>query len=54
VLVTRGLLNSSLVHPPRGVPRRNRGGGLLLHLPPYDHVIIAGDRFVSFATAGLL
>ena len=26
----------------------------LLDLPLYDHVIIAGDRFVSFATAGLL
>jgi DNA repair protein RadC len=28
--------------------------GQLLDLPLYDHVIIAGDRFVSFAAAGLL
>jgi DNA repair protein RadC len=28
--------------------------GRLLDLPVYDHVVIAGDRFVSFATAGLL
>ena len=28
--------------------------GRLLDLPLYDHVIIAGDRFMSFATAGLL
>jgi len=28
--------------------------GRLLDLPLYDHVIIAGDRFVSFATTGLL
>lgn len=85
VLVTRGLLNSSLVHPrevfraaiveaaagiivvhnhpsgdptpsaeDRAVTRQLAEAGRLLDLPLYDHVIIAGDRFVSFATAGLL
>jgi DNA repair protein RadC len=85
VLVTRGLLNSSLVHPrevfrtaiaeaaagiivvhnhPSGDPtpsaedqsvtRQLVAAGRLLDLPLYDHVIIAGDRFTSFATAGLL
>ncbi len=85
VLVTRGLLNSSLVHPrevfrpaiveaaagvivvhnhPSGDPtpstedqtvtRQLVAAGQLLDLPLYDHVIIAGDRFTSFATAGLL
>jgi DNA repair protein RadC len=85
VLVTRGLLNSSLVHPrevfraaiaeaaagiivvhnhPSGDPtpsaedkavtRQLTAAGRLLDLPLYDHVIIAGDRFVSFANAGLL
>ena len=85
VLVTRGLLNSSLVHPrevfraaiaeaaagiilvhnhPRGDPtpsaddqavtRQLVAAGDLLDLPVYDHVIIAGDRFTSFATRGLL
>ena len=85
VLVTRGLLNSSLVHPrevfrpaiaeaaagiivvhnhpsgdptpsaeDRAVTRQLVAAGQLLDLPLYDHVIIAGDRFVSFATAGLL
>jgi DNA repair protein RadC len=85
VLVTRGLLNSSLVHPrevfraaiaeaaagiivvhnhPSGDPtpsaedraatRQLVSAGQLLDLPVYDHVIIAGDRFVSFAAAGLL
>jgi DNA repair protein RadC len=85
VLITRGLLNSSLVHPrevfraaiaeaaagiivvhnhPSGDPtpsaedraatRQLSSAGRLLDLPLYDHVIIAGDRFVSFATAGLL
>jgi DNA repair protein RadC len=28
--------------------------GRLLDIPVYDHVILAGDRWVSFATAGLL
>jgi DNA repair protein RadC len=85
VLVTRGLLNSSLVHPrevfrpaiaeaaagiivvhnhPSGDPtpsgedraatKQLVAAGQLLDLPVYDHVIIAGDRFVSFAAAGLL
>lgn len=85
VLVTRGLLNSSLVHPrevfrpaiaeaaagiivvhnhpsgdptpsaeDRAVTRQLVAAGQLLDLPLYDHVIIAGDRFLSFASAGLL
>jgi DNA repair protein RadC len=85
VLVTRGLLNSSLVHPrevfraaiaeaaagiivvhnhpsgdptpsaeDRAVTQQLAAAGRLLDLPLYDHVIIAGDRFLSFATAGLL
>jgi DNA repair protein RadC len=85
VLITRGLLNSSLVHPrevfraaiaeaaagiivvhnhpsgdptpsaeDRAVTQQLAAAGRLLDLPLYDHVIIAGDRFVSFATAGLL
>ena len=85
VLVTRGLLNSSLVHPrevfraaiaeaaagiivvhnhpsgdptpsaeDRAVTQQLAAAGRLLDLPLYDHVIIAGDTFVSFATAGLL
>lgn len=85
VLVTRGLLDASLVHPrevfraaiaeaaagiilvhnhpsgdptpsaeDRAVTRQLVAAGQLLDLPVYDHVIIAGDRFISFATAGLL
>jgi DNA repair protein RadC len=85
VLVTRGLLNSSLVHPrevfrpaiaeaaagiivvhnhpsgdptpsaeDRAVTRQLVAAGQLLDLPIYDHVIIAGDRFTSFAASGLL
>ena len=85
VLVTRGLLNSSLVHPrevfrpaiaeaaagiivvhnhpsgdptpsaeDRAVTRQLAAAGQLLDLPLYDHVILAGDRFISFATEGLL
>jgi DNA repair protein RadC len=85
VLITRGLLNSSLVHPrevfraaiaeaaagiivvhnhPSGDPtpsaedrtvtRQLTEAGRLLDLPVYDHVIIAGDRHLSFASAGLL
>jgi len=85
VLVTRGLLNSSLVHPrevfraaiaeaaagiivvhnhpsgdptpspeDRSVTKQLVEAGRLLDLPLYDHVILAGDRFFSFATAGLL
>ncbi|HEU5219960.1 MAG TPA: DNA repair protein RadC [Gemmatimonadales bacterium] len=85
VLITRGLLNSSLVHPrevfraaiaeaaagiilvhnhPSGDPtpsaddqavtRQLVAAGELLDMPVYDHVIVAGDRFTSFATRGLL
>jgi DNA repair protein RadC len=85
VLITRGLLNSSLVHPrevfraaiveaaagiivvhnhpsgdptpsaeDRAVTRQLAEAGRLLDLPLYDHVIIAGDRYLSLATAGLL
>jgi DNA repair protein RadC len=85
VLVTRGLLNSSLVHPrevfrpaiaeaaagiivvhnhpsgdptpsaeDRAITRQLVAAGRLLDLPVHDHIIIAGDRFLSFATAGLL
>lgn len=85
VLVTRGLLDASLVHPrevfrpaiaeaaagiilvhnhpsgdptpsaeDRAVTRQLVAAGQLLDLPVYDHVIVAGDRHVSFATAGLL
>jgi DNA repair protein RadC len=85
VLVTRGLLNSALVHPrevfraaiaeaaagiivvhnhpsgdptpspeDRAVTRQLVEAGRLLDLPVYDHVIVAGDRFLSFVTAGLL
>jgi DNA repair protein RadC len=85
VLVTRGLLNSALVHPrevfraaiaeaaagiivvhnhPSGDPspspedraatRQLVEAGRLLDLPVYDHVIVAGDRFLSFVAAGLL
>jgi DNA repair protein RadC len=85
VLVTRGLLNSSLVHPrevfrpaiaeaaagiivvhnhpsgdptpspeDRAVTRQLVEAGRLLDLPLYDHVIIAGDRWVSFGVSGWL
>jgi DNA repair protein RadC len=85
VLITRGLLNSSLVHPrevfraaiaeaaagiivvhnhpsgdptpsaeDRGVTQQLAAAGRLLDLPLYDHIIIAGDRFVSMAAAGLV
>jgi DNA repair protein RadC len=85
VLVTRGLLNSSLVHPrevfraaiaeaaagiivahnhPSGDPtpsaedkavtRQLAEAGRLLDLPVYDHIILAGDRYFSFAGEGLL
>lgn len=85
VLVTRGLLNSSLVHPrevfrpaiaeaaagiivvhnhpsgdptpsaeDRSVTRQLVAAGRLLDIPVYDHVIIAGDRWVSLGAAGLL
>jgi DNA repair protein RadC len=84
-LITRGILNSSLVHPrevfraaiaeaaagiivvhnhpsgdptpsedDRSVTRQLVESGRLLDLPVYDHVIVGGERFVSFAEAGLL
>lgn len=83
--VTRGLLDSSLVHPrevfraaiaeaaagiilvhnhpsgdptpsaeDRAVTRQLVAAGQLLDLPVYDHVIVAGDRWVSLAGAGML
>lgn len=85
ILVTRGLLNSSLVHPrevfrpaiaeaaagvilvhnhpsgdptpspeDRAVTRQLVAAGQVLGLPVFDHVIVAGDRYVSFSTMGLL
>jgi DNA repair protein RadC len=85
VLITRGLLNSALVHPrevfraaiaeaaagiivvhnhpsgdptpspeDRAVTRQLAEAGKLLDLPLYDHVILAGDRYLSFVSAGLL
>lgn len=85
LLITRGLLNSSLVHPrevfraaiaeaaagiivvhnhpsgdptpsadDRAVTRQLVEAGRLLDLPVYDHVIVGGDRYISFSEAGLL
>jgi DNA repair protein RadC len=85
LLITRGILNSSLVHPrevfraaiaeaaaavivvhnhpsgnptpsadDRAVTRQLVEGGGLLDIPVYDHVIVAGDQYFSFAEAGLL
>ena len=85
LLITRGILNSSLVHPrevfraaiteaaagivvvhnhPSGDPtpsaddrtvtRQLVEAGKLLDMPVHDHVIVAGDRYVSFAETGLL
>jgi DNA repair protein RadC len=85
LLITRGLLNSSLVHPrevfraaiaeaaaavivvhnhpsgnptpspdDRAVTRQLVEAGRLLDIPVYDHVVVAGDRYFSFAEAGLL
>jgi len=84
-LITRGILNSSLVHPrevfraaiaeaaagiivvhnhPSGNPAPSADdkavtiqlveAGKLLDMPVYDHVIVGGDRYFSFAEAGLL
>ena len=83
--LTRGILNSSLIHPrevfrsailagaagvivahnhpsgdptpsadDRAVTRQLVDAGRLLDMPLYDHVILAGERYVSFAEAGLL
>jgi len=85
LLITRGILNSSLVHPrevfraaiaeaaagiivvhnhpsgdptpsgdDRAVTRQLVDAGRLLDLPVHDHVIVGGDRYMSFAEAGLL
>jgi DNA repair protein RadC len=85
LLITRGILNSSLVHPrevfraaiaeaaagiivvhnhPSGDPtpsaddrevtRQLVEAGRLLDVPVYDHVVVGGERYVSFAEAGLL
>lgn len=85
VLVTRGTLTSSLVHPrevfraaiaeaaagvivvhnhpsghpapsadDRAVTRQLVEAGRLLDMPVYDHVIVGGDGYFSFAEAGLL
>ena len=38
----------------REVTRQLVEAGRLLDLPVYDHVIVAGERYLSFAEAGLL
>jgi DNA repair protein RadC len=38
----------------QSVTRQLVAAGRLLDLPVYDHIIIAGDRYVSLATLGLL
>jgi DNA repair protein RadC len=38
----------------RAVTRQLVDAGRLLDLPVYDHVVLAGDRYLSFAEAGLL
>mgnify|MGYP001207914381 CR=1 FL=1 len=85
LLITRGILNSSLVHPrevfraaiaeaaagiivvhnhpsgdptpstdDRAVTRQLVEAGRLLDLPVYDHVVVGGERYTSFAEAGFL
>lgn len=85
LLVTRGILDSSLVHPrevfraaiaeaaagvivvhnhpsgnaapsadDRAVTRQLVEAGRILDVPVYDHVIVGGDQYYSFAEAGLL
>jgi DNA repair protein RadC len=85
VLVTRGTLDGSLVHPrevfrpaiaeaaagivlvhnhpsgdptpsaeDRAVTRQMSAAGQVLGIPVLDHVIVAGDRWISFASQGLL
>lgn len=85
LLITRGILTSSLVHPrevfraaiaeaaagvivvhnhpsgspmpspdDRAVTRQLVEAGRLLDIPVYDHVIVAGEHYFSFAEAGLL
>ena len=38
----------------RAVTRQLVAAGQLLDLPVYDHVVVAGDRWISFAQCGLL
>jgi DNA repair protein RadC len=38
----------------RAVTRQMVDAGRLLGVPVYDHVILAGERYVSFAEASLL
>ena len=38
----------------RAVTRQLVEAGRMLDVPVYDHVIVGGDRYVSFAEAGLL
>lgn len=83
--VTRGILNSSLVHPrevfrlavafgaagivvahnhpsgdptpsadDRAVTRQLVDAGRVLDIPVHDHVVLAGERWTSFAEAGLI
>jgi DNA repair protein RadC len=85
LLITRGILDSSLVHPrevfraaiaeaaagvvvvhnhpsgsptpssdDRAVTRQLVEAGRILDVPVYDHLIVGGDLYFSFAEAGLL
>lgn len=85
LLITRGILDSSLVHPrevfraaiaeaaagvvvahnhpsgnptpssdDRAVTRQLVEAGRILDVPVYDHLIVGGDHYFSFAEAGLL
>jgi DNA repair protein RadC len=38
----------------RNVTSQLVAAGRLLDLPVYDHIIVAGDRWLSMASAGLL
>jgi DNA repair protein RadC len=38
----------------RAVTQQLLAAGRLLDIPLYDHVVLAGERWVSFATTGLL
>lgn len=38
----------------RAVTRQLVEAGRIIDIPVYDHIIVAGDRFTSFANAGLL
>jgi DNA repair protein RadC len=85
LLITRGILDSSLVHPrevfraaiaeaaagiivvhnhpsgnpapsddDRAVTRQLVKAGRMLDIPVHDHVVVGGERYFSFAEAGLL